>query len=265
MLQSLNFCFDASVEQIFTTLSSGGVLVLINNTLLMDRDGFDAFLMDAAITHFSAPPSFLSHLQFNFPGRYSLKRIITGGEVCPIPLARRLSRICTLYNVYGPTEATVMMMRMRVEEPDQYISRIPIGKPIDNSSTYILDQWLNPLPIGLTGDLYIGGDCVTKGYLNQPELTSDRFILAPGSWFIADRKNSNQQSDSRLDTMNNKRSALNYIYKSGDLARWLADGNVDFIGRVDDQVKNQGLSGRVERNRKFTFETGRRQRGPWSL
>ncbi|MCP5050670.1 MAG: amino acid adenylation domain-containing protein, partial [bacterium] len=240
VLQYSNIYFDASVEQIFTALSCGGVLVLVCKAILMDSNRFDLFLLDNCITHLNAAPSFLTHLRLNFPGSYSLRRIITGGDVCPVPLAMRLSRHCAFYNEYGPTETTVMMLRMKVEELTENLSHVPVGKPISNTAAYILDQWRNPVPISLTGELYIGGQCVTRGYLNRPELTAERFVMVPGSRLLADRRKGKTET-SGTDSIRNQLSAMSRLYKTGDLGRWLLDGNIEFLGRVDHQVKIRGF------------------------
>ncbi|MCP5054888.1 MAG: amino acid adenylation domain-containing protein, partial [bacterium] len=236
VLQYSNIYFDASVEQIFTAFAGGGVLVLVGKDVLMEGKRFDLFLVDNCITHLNAAPSFLTHLELNFPGSYSLRRIITGGDICPVPLARRLSRYCAFYNEYGPTETTVMMLRMRVEELPENLSHVPVGKPISNTAAYILDQWYNPVPIGLTGELYIGGDCMTRGYLNRPELTANKFDQDFKDW--------KDDQDLKKEKKETSAPSAVKLYRTGDLARWLEDGNIELLGRMDFQVKVRGY--RVE-------------------
>ncbi|MCP5054268.1 MAG: amino acid adenylation domain-containing protein, partial [bacterium] len=187
VLQYFNIYFDASVEQIFIALGGGGVLVLVGKEVIMDIPRFHLFLVDNCITHLNTAPSFLTQLELNGQDSYSLRRFVTGGDVCPVPLARRLSRDYDFYNEYGPTETTVMMLRMKVEALPRDLSNVPVGSPISNTSAYILDRWYNPLPIGLTGELYIGGDCVARGYLNRPELTQKKFEVRSAKCEVAEQ------------------------------------------------------------------------------
>ena len=119
-----------------------------------------------------------------------------------------------ILNGYGPTENTTFSTIFHIDK--EYDTAIPIGKPISNSSAYIVDSYGELLPVGVYGELYLGGDGVARGYLNQPELTSEKFIQSP---FVPGEK----------------------LYKSGDIARWLRDGNIEFAGRADHQVKIRGF------------------------
>ncbi|MCP5053662.1 MAG: amino acid adenylation domain-containing protein, partial [bacterium] len=208
--------FDASVEQVFVALSSGSVLVLIDRETLLDRSRFQDFLLTRSITHLHAVPSFLNHLPSDLPVGHGLRRIIAGGDVCPVPLARRLSRYCAFYNEYGPTETTVTSIQLKVGHLDENLARVPVGKPTGNTTIYLIDKWYQPVPIGLAGELLIGGQGVTRGYLNRPELTAERFIDGP---FLQNGR----------------------LYRTGDLARWMGDGNIEFLGRSDRQVKVRGF------------------------
>ncbi|MCP5046008.1 MAG: amino acid adenylation domain-containing protein, partial [bacterium] len=216
VLQFSSLAFDASVEQVFISLCSGAVLVLVDKDTLLDRDGFGEFLLRRSITHLHAVPSFLDTIELT--PAYPLKRIIAGGDICPLPLARRLSRpgLCEFYNEYGPTETTVTSLELMVGEDVARMRRLPIGRPIDNTVVYLLDKWKKPVPVGVVGELYVGGRGVARGYLNRPQLTAERFIYLFES----------------------------LIYRTGDLGRWLTDGNIDFLGRSDHQVKIRGF--RVE-------------------
>jgi acyl carrier protein len=122
-----------------------------------------------------------------------------------------------LVNGYGPTENTTFTTCFRMSEIDEVGERVSIGQPISNTTVYILDRELQPVPVGVGGELYTGGDGVARGYLNQPELTGERFIINPFS-----------------DEVGAK------LYKTGDLARYLPDGNIEFLGRIDNQVKVRG-------------------------
>ncbi|MCP5052203.1 MAG: amino acid adenylation domain-containing protein, partial [bacterium] len=175
VLQFSSISFDASVEQVFIALFSGAVLVLVDKETLLDGSGFGKFLLDQSITHLHAVPSFLETITIKTPS--PLRRIISGGDVCSVALAKRLSGYpgCEFYNEYGPTETTVTSIQLKVEDIDETMPRLPIGKPIDNTTVYVLDKWLNPVPIGIAGELYIGGHGVARGYLNRPEFTAKQF------------------------------------------------------------------------------------------
>jgi non-ribosomal peptide synthetase component F len=144
----------------------------------------------------------------------SLKQMLLGGEVVPAALIHHLRHVFKgdLHNMYGPTETTIWSTTCRIEDVETSVS---IGKPIANTQIYLLDPDLHPVPIGEIGELFIGGDGVARGYWRRPELTAERFLTIPG--LGSDR-----------------------IYRTGDLARFLPDGNIDFLGRVDDQIKLRG-------------------------
>ncbi|MDH4301365.1 MAG: amino acid adenylation domain-containing protein [Nitrospira sp.] len=147
----------------------------------------------------------------------SLRVVITAGESLPLELVRRHYQLlpqATLYNEYGPTEATVWCSVYRTTR-EETGARVPIGKPIAYMQLYVLDADLRPMPIGIPGDLYVAGECLARGYVNQPQLTHDRFLVNP---YVAGTK----------------------MYRTGDLARYRADGNVEFLGRMDQQVKLRG-------------------------
>jgi acyl-coenzyme A synthetase/AMP-(fatty) acid ligase len=140
--------------------------------------------------------------------------MMVGGEALPVALAQELTSVVkgTVTNMYGPTETTIWSSTQKVEPG---MSTIPIGTPIANTQLYVLDSRLQPAPVGVPGELYIGGDGVVRGYLNRPELTGERFLTDP---FKPNGK----------------------IYKTGDLVRWREDGVVEFLGRTDFQVKIRG-------------------------
>lgn len=210
ILQSSNYSFDASVEQIFLALLNGAGLYLISKEKLMDELELEAFIYQNKITHFHSVPSIVQKVKPD--SKFDLKRVISGGETCPKTLADSWTGFCDFYNEYGPTETTVTSIEF-LNDPNTSFS---IGKPIYNTQVYILDEVLNPLPIGAVGKIYISGDGVTRGYLNQPELTAEKFINNP---FIAGTR----------------------MYDTGDLGRFLPNGNIDFFGRKDNQVKIRGF------------------------
>jgi natural product biosynthesis luciferase-like monooxygenase protein len=170
------------------------------------------------VTHMQCTPS-MARLYFADAGARAaigkIPNILLGGEALPVALAKELTagREGTLTNMYGPTETTIWSMLHSVQQIE---AEIPIGKPIVNTRIYVLDKMRRPAPIGVPGELYIGGEGVARGYLNRPELTAERFVADPFSG-------------------NGAR-----MYATGDLAKYRADGNVDFIGRADFQVKVRG-------------------------
>jgi len=160
-----------------------------------------------------------------------VRQLLAGGDVLSVPHVKRMLEAlprCRLINGYGPTENTTFTCCHRITAADVERRSIPIGRPIANTQVYILDEYQQSVPVGVPGELHIGGDGLARGYLNQPGLTADRFI--PLSVTLADVGG---------DERNCRR-----LYKTGDLARWLPDGTIEFLGRGDTQVKVRGF--RVE-------------------
>ncbi|WP_028776219.1 non-ribosomal peptide synthetase [Shimazuella kribbensis] len=206
--------FDASVLEIFHALLSGMTLVLIPETVLLDIDKFQQYVHQHHVTYILVPPVYAQYLEKEkLP---LIQKIFVGGEQSPKELAEKWAG--KFVNAYGPTETTVASTNW-VHSDSKSVSRLPIGKPIANTQLYILNKSLHPLPIGAIGELYIGGDGLARGYCNQHDLTEEKFLSNP---FIPGER----------------------IYKTGDLARWLPDGNIEYMGRVDQQVKIRGF--RVE-------------------
>jgi non-ribosomal peptide synthetase component F/acyl carrier protein len=234
VLQFSSICFDASVEQIFISLFSGAVLILIHEDTLLNKDRFEKFMASRSITHMNAIPSFLNTMELK--DGYSLKRIISGGDVCPVSLVKKLGRYCDFYNDYGPTETTVtcINVKVRFDDIDESLSCIPIGRPLDNTTVYVLDKWKKPVCIGAAGELYIGGQGVARGYLNRPELTAQEFQIPNKSLYYRSYKS----------------YMSNIIYRTGDLARWLPEGIIEFLGRIDHQVKIRGFRIELEEIKK---------------
>ncbi|MEO5681009.1 MAG: amino acid adenylation domain-containing protein [Chitinophagaceae bacterium] len=217
-LQIASVCFDASVEQIFVALFCGARLTLIKKEILIDGEQCERFLNENKITHLDTVPSFLETLDFS--KLTSLQRIASGGEACTVELVNRILPYINFYNEYGPTEATVITTQYRIARGQKITEQIPIGKPIDNAKIFILDSSLGIVPAGIVGEIYIGGDCLARGYLNSAALTAEKFIENP---FGAGR-----------------------LYKTGDLGRWRSDGEIEYKERKDNQVKIRG----------FRIETG---------
>ncbi|HUJ60961.1 MAG TPA: amino acid adenylation domain-containing protein, partial [Kofleriaceae bacterium] len=212
-----SYTFDASLAQLGLPLVSGARLVVATKQLLLDLDALEAFMRARGITHFHSVPLFLSGFRPEQP--LALRRVVVGGDVLPLAVAERWSERQPLYNEYGPTETTVTSLRHAIGKADLARARLPVGFPLANTTIYILDWTGNLAPLGVPGEMYIGGLGVARGYLNNPELTAQRFL--PNPWGPGER-----------------------MYRTGDLARWLPDGAVDFLGRADNQIKIRGF--RVE-------------------
>ncbi|MEP6583182.1 MAG: amino acid adenylation domain-containing protein [Ginsengibacter sp.] len=216
ILQFSNYCFDASIEQIFLALFNGISLYLFPEGMQLNVEVFKNFLIENEISHIHATPSFLENLPVISSS--FLKRVIAGGDVCKNELAKRWKGEVNFYNEYGPTETTVTAIEYcSNSDGNENNILLPIGKPLSNVSVYILDEKENNSPIGVLGEVYIGGVQVARGYLGKPELTQEKFIKDPFS----------NKQNSRL-------------YRTGDLARWLPDGNIEYQGRMDGQVKIRG-------------------------
>jgi surfactin family lipopeptide synthetase A len=218
-----SFAFDSSVAGIFHTLTTGGALVIpLAGDSHWTPDELVRLIAENRISHVLTFPSLYRELLEHSDGTRlaSLRSVIVAGEACPRSLVDTHYRIApqaSLFNEYGPTEATVWASVYECE-PGKVGAIVPIGRPIANTRLYVLDHHFQPLPIGVPGELCISGEGLARGYLNRPELTEQGFIRDPFSNGSAER-----------------------IYRTGDLARYLADGNLEFLGRVDGQLKIRGL------------------------
>ncbi|PHM26381.1 non-ribosomal peptide synthetase [Xenorhabdus ehlersii] len=222
VLQKTPFSFDVSVWELFPPLMFGAQLILARPDGHKDPHYLLSEIEKRQITIIYFVPAMLQQFVHAIPAGCcpSLRHILCSGEEFPYVLQQKcLSHFahCQLHNLYGPTEAAIHVTAWQCV-PDRYIGRVPIGKPIANIQIYLLDSHKKPVPIGVTGELYIGGIGVARGYLNLPELTAARFLADPFS------------SDPDA-----------HLYKSGDLARWLPDGNIEYLGRNDFQVKIRGF------------------------
>jgi len=213
VLQFASFSFDVATSDVVIALTSGATLYLATKDSILPGTGLIELLRDKAITHVELPMSVLSVLPFEeLP---ALRTIVVGGEACPADLVERWAKERQFFNAYGPTEATVCATVAFCSDGRQ---KPPIGRPIANTKIYILDTQNQPVPIGVPGELHIGGAGLARGYLNRPELTEQKFIPSPFSYNKSDR-----------------------LYKTGDLARYLPDGNIEYLGRIDNQVKIRGF------------------------
>lgn len=209
LLAVTSLSFDIAGLEIFLPLITGARLVLASRAVAADGRALLNYLKQCHATVMQATPSTWRML-FE-AGWYGQLKVLCGGEALPPNLAKEL---CTdgreMWNLYGPTETTIWSACARLTNG----ARITIGRPIANTQIYILNNYFEPVPVGVAGELYIGGDGVARGYLNRPELTTERFVRNP--------------------------FGEGQIYRTGDLARWLVDGQIDFLGRVDHQVKVRG-------------------------
>ncbi len=219
VLQKTPFSFDVSVWEFFWPLFTGARLVMARPGGHKDPAYLCAVIQAQRITTLHFVPSmldvFLAHGDVSQAA--GLLRVMCSGEALPGSLVRRFKQQLPgigLYNLYGPTEAAVDVTAWNCTRPE-VPDNTPIGKPIANTRLYLLDAQLQPVPLGVVGELFIGGVQVARGYLNRPELTAERFLQEP---FNGGR-----------------------MYRTGDVGRYLPDGNIEYLGRNDDQVKIRGL------------------------
>jgi amino acid adenylation domain-containing protein len=230
VMQFSSMSFDIIIEELFPSWLVGATIVLRNEEILSSTTKFFQFVEQEQLTLLNLPTAFwhelvngLSLLEQPLPA--SLRLVVVGGEKASRSAystwLKLVGEKVRWLNAYGPTETTVTATiydPVANPETDRFISEIPIGRPIANDLVYILDRHLQPVPIGVPGELYIGGPNVGRGYLNRLDLTTDKFIRNPFS----------DDPSARL-------------YKTGDTVRYLPDGNIEFIGRIDFQVKIRGF------------------------
>ncbi len=233
-LQLAPLSFDSSTFEIWGSLLNGSKLVVFPpHTLSIDEIG-QIIQRDRVTTLMLTTGLFHLIVDEKIDLFKSLHQVLSGGDVLSVRHAQKfLDAVpnCRLINGYGPTESTTFACCHSVTAPVNPHASIPIGRSISNTQTYILDDRLQPLPIGIPGELYIGGDGLARGYLNRPDLTTEKFILNPlrgGAGVNPLLGGAGVGSGSRL-------------YKSGDLARYLPTGEIEFLGRIDNQVKVSGF------------------------
>ncbi len=211
VLQFLSTAFDASVSEFIPTLLSGACLVMASREELLPGEPLKWLLRKQSITTLSLTPSVLAQLEPE--GLEGLESLVSGGEACTPELVARWRTGRRLFNAYGPTECTVCTTLAEALDA----RRITIGRPIRNVEAYVLDGHLSPVPVGVPGELYVGGEGLARGYLGRPELTAEKFVPHPFATAPGER-----------------------LYRTGDRVRWLANGELEYLGRADFQVKVRG-------------------------
>ncbi|MBD1938351.1 non-ribosomal peptide synthetase [Microcoleus sp. FACHB-68] len=216
LLSVTTLSFDIAALELFLPLSAGARVVLVSRQVVSDGKLLLETLHQSGATVMQATPAtWRLLLEAGWSGSGQLK-ILCGGEALPRELANQLTARCKeLWNLYGPTETTIWSAACKVKPGN---ASVPIGQPIANTQIYLLSRHLVPVPIGVPGEVYIGGVGLSRGYLNRPDLTAEKFI--PNLF--------SQHSNSRL-------------YKTGDLGRYLPDGTIEYLGRIDNQVKIRGF------------------------
>ena len=224
ILQFANYTFDASIAEIFLALFSGATLMLISTETIREPTAFLKAINENKVSVLTLPPAFLSDL--NQPD-INARVLLTAGEN---PVYKDVQYYCSrlrYFNAYGPTECSIGVTCHEVSQPVSV--SVPIGKPVPNVRIYVLDEQGQKVPVGTVGELHISGINLARGYLNRPKLTAEQFVPNP---FLKDER----------------------LYKTGDLGRWLADGNIEFLGRKDRQLKIRGYRVEVEEIEKILSE-----------
>jgi aspartate racemase len=221
-LQLAPISFDASTLEIWGPLLNGGQLVVYPSTSALTLEELSRTIQAHDITTLWLTAGLFHRMvDSNLEALKPLRELLAGGEALSAPHVRQaLEQLdgCRVINGYGPTENTTFTCCYPMTSPDQVGNSVWIGKPISNTHVYVLDAEMQPVPLGVTGELYIGGDGLARGYLNRPSFTAERFVPDPFSKTPGGR-----------------------LFRSGDMVRYLASGNIEFLGRMDQQVKIRGF------------------------
>ncbi|MGE5343913.1 MAG: amino acid adenylation domain-containing protein [Candidatus Omnitrophota bacterium] len=223
--QNLSYYFDWSVGEIFITLTSGASLWMVPGNVILDAIEYVHSMNRYGITVLHITPTHFQSLIHPGMQLETLRHLCIGAEKFPKELAELIPKLvdekCRIYNMYGPTEATILSTALKIDKSQgsyDSLTSVPIGKGLGNNVHLILDRNFNLCPVGIAGELVIGGDGVAPGYLNNPELTAKSFISVSSMTSVAKK-----------------------FYKTGDLCRWLPDGNIEYLNRMDQQVKIRGF------------------------
>jgi amino acid adenylation domain-containing protein len=264
--QCSNISFDAATFEIWGALLNGAQLVFINREITLSPQDFAQEIRQQEISVLFLTTALFNQIVREVPDSFSsLRYLLFGGEAVDVRWVKAVRKHGApehLLHVYGPTENTTFTSWYEVQD---VAATIPIGRAIANTQIYLLDTHLKPVPIGVTGEIYIGGDGLARGYLNRPELTAERFISNPftkaevrsmkdetenplltSSFTLhpftkAEVRSMKDETENPLLTSSFTLHPSERLYKTGDLARYLPDGNLEFVGRIDDQVKLRGF------------------------
>jgi amino acid adenylation domain-containing protein len=215
VLQLASVSFDASLWELFVALLAGACVVPVPRAVSLDGEAFQRFLVEHGVTVALLLPSFLRSIDLQ--ALASLRLLVTGGEAAAADICRTFARTRPCFNAYGPTEASVVAACHAVIAERDYPFGVPIGRPLANYKAYVLDPAMNPVPLGVRGELYLGGMGLARGYHDRPAITAGAFVPDPFGGTSGGR-----------------------LYRTGDLARWNAAGELEFLGRADQQVKVRG-------------------------
>ena len=220
--QVSNVSFDAATFEIWGALTSGATLVGLSKDTVLSPAEFKHAIADQKISVMFLTTALFNQVAQNEPDAFaSMRYVLFGGELCDAQAARRVLESAPpqhLQHVYGPTEATTFSTSYEINEVSADARTLPIGRTLSNTELWVLDQHGHVAPVGVPGELYIGGDGIAREYLGCPELTAEKFVPHPYSAGPGAR-----------------------LYRTGDLVRYLSDGNIDFLGRMDQQVKLRGF------------------------
>ncbi len=215
VLQLASLSFDASVSEIFTSLVNGATLHLVSQDVLLSGTSLINEINEKKISVATIPPSLLAVIPSDKLS--PLKTLVSAGELCTKEIVHKWSNGRKFVNAYGPTEVTVCATTYNIPH-DDFDENVPIGNSINGTASYILDENITPVPVCVTGELYVAGVGLARGYNNDPSLTAEKFIPNPFSKIPGDR-----------------------LYKTGDLVKLKDTGEIEFLGRIDDQVKFRGF------------------------
>jgi amino acid adenylation domain-containing protein len=247
LLQLSNYAFDGSIFDIYGALLNGGALVMMKREYVFDLEKLAGIIQQENITAFFVTTALFNALvDFKVEYLKNIKYVLFGGEGVSVEHTKKALEYLgkgTVIHVYGPTETTVFATYYEVNEFNERIGTFPIGAPLANTTLFILGRNLELVPLGVTGEIYIGGHGLARGYLNNPELTNSKFRI-PNEREPFRQPFQSWSHASGPYNSHSPHSPHSPLYSTGDLGRWLPDGNVEFIGRVDHQVKIRGF--RVE-------------------
>ncbi|MCP4158155.1 MAG: amino acid adenylation domain-containing protein, partial [bacterium] len=255
--------FDLGYTAVYPSLLKGAQLHLLPKEIYRNPDYLLNYITQEGITYLKLTPSFFSIIvpdnRFNTDTISRLRLVVLGGEAIQTGDVETALNKCTglrIMNHYGPTEVTIGCIARYIEYKDleTYKTRPTIGKPINNTQVYILDKHSNQQPIGIAGELCLSGVGLARGYLNNPQQTAEKFMPGPGVPTKLEEKNPHWEKDKlNAHDLSSKRrdeaaesdpatmlAPVGYLYRTGDLGRWLEDGNIEFLGRIDSQVKIRG-------------------------